>query len=228
MTLWQMLSSFPSVIPSYLLAILLIYWLFSMLGLVDMGDNLEVDAGADMADGLDAGHTTHVDGEHADLHSLAGYLVALGLGGVPFSIVVSLLVFFTWLATTLLHRYFLLAFGFDLIGDMLRLGMGCLVLFFSAVCSIRLAAYTIKPMRPLFVKHHARSKQSLVGLICHITTQNVNEKFGRAQVADTGVNLNIRVWASSPNTLRKDSAALILSYNEENQQYEVVATEGNG
>lgn len=216
MALWQLLGSFPSVVPGCLLAILLVYWLFSIIGLVDMGDNVDLHHG----DGAGDFHTdAHADGDSTDLHSLAGYLVALGLGGVPLSIILTLLVFFTWLLSALLHKYLLLMLG----SDLLRYLAGALVLLFSAACSIRLSALAIKPLRPLFVKHNARSNQSLTGLTCTITTLTVDEKFGRAEVKDTGVNLNIRVWAKTPNQLGKKSTAIILSYDEVLQRYEVAA-----
>ncbi|WP_338846121.1 ubiquinone biosynthesis protein [Massilia sp. W12] len=216
MTLWQLLGSFPTIIPGIFLAILLVYWLFSIIGLVDLGDNLELDSGDGAAD---VHLHTDAHAESTDLHSLASYLVALGLGGVPLSIVLTLLVFFTWLLSALIHKYLLQMLG----SDVLRYLAGAMVLLLSAACSIRLSALAIKPLRPLFVKHHARSNHSLTGLSCMITTLSVDEKFGRAEVKDTGVNLNIRVWAKTPNHLRKKSIAVILSYDETKQRYEVAA-----
>ncbi len=219
MSTWQILSSFPTVVPSVLLGILLIYWLLSIVGLVDLGDNLEIDGG----DGWhwDAGHHHHVEVHHdgTDVHTLAGYLVAMGLGGVPFSIVASLLVFFTWLATALLHEYFLAYVP----TTSLQMLFGTGALLASGALSIPLSALLIRPMRGLFVKHHARNNSSLVGLRCKIVTQTVDEKFGRAEVEDRGAGLNIRVWARTPNTLTKNSLAVILSYDETSQQYEVQA-----
>ena len=143
----------------------------------------------------------------------------MGLGGVPFSIVASLLVFFTWLATALLHQYFIAHVPTALL--QMLLGTGALLV--SAVISIPLSAQLIKPMRGLFVKHHARNNRSLVGLGCKIVTQSVDEKFGRAEVENRGASLNIRVWAKSPNALTKNSPAVILSYDESTGQYEVQA-----
>ncbi len=218
MSIWQLLGSFPTAIPTVVLAILLIYWLLSIVGVVDLGDNLEIDAG----DGahLESAHHDLQSAHHdTDLHTLAGYLVALGLGGVPLSIAVTLLTFFTWLITALLHQYVI-----ALVPTMLLqvlLGIGALVV--SAAVSIPISAQLIKPLRGLFVKHHARSNQSLVGLGCRIVTQSVDEKFGRAEVQDLGTSLNIRVWARTPNTLTRNSPAVILGYDDAVQQYEVQA-----
>lgn len=211
MTLFTLLTTFPTAIPTTFLIVLLVYWLMSIIGLIDMGDNLEIHHGEH------GGHADHADSDSADVHTLAGYLVAMGLGGVPLSIVASLLVFFTWLFTALLHQY-----GLAIVpGDALKTGLGVGVLMLAAGLSIPVSVQLVRPLRKLFVKHHARANSSLVGLSCKVLTQNVDEKFGRAEVKDTGVGLNIRVWASTPNNLAKNTDAIILSYDEKNNQYEI-------
>jgi hypothetical protein len=210
MTLWQLLSTFPSAVPTVLLAVLMIYWVISILGVIDMGDSLDLDLHTD------AGHAAH---DAPDLHTLAGYLVALGLGGVPLSVAASVLMFFTWLATVLLHQYVVQW----LPSGLLRAVAGVAVLLFAAALSLPITARVLRPMRGLFVKHAARSNDSLVGLDCRIVTQSVDAGFGRAEVEDHGASINIRVWAAQPNDLKKDSRAVILAYDAATQQYEVQA-----
>lgn len=212
MTLWAVLGSFPTAVPTVLLAVLLVYWLLSMIGLTDMGEAIDVD--------VDAGHASH---DAPELHTLAGYLVALGLGGVPLSVAASVLVFFTWLFTALAHQY-LLAW---LPGDALRWIAGAAVLLGAVGLAIPVSARILKPMRGLFVKHAARSNASLVGLDCKIVTGSVDQRFGRAEVAANGASINIRVWAAVPNTLARNSRAIIISYDEASQQYEVQAAPGS-
>lgn len=210
MSLWQLLSTFPSAIPTVLLSVLLIYWLMSIIGMADMGDAIEADA-------VHAGH------DLPDVHTLAGYLVALGLGGVPLSVAASVLVFFTWLLTALLHQY-VLAW---LPGDLLRYLAGSAVLLLAAALSIPIAARVLGPMRGLFVKHAARSNASLVGLDCKIVTQTVDKAFGRAEVDGHGASINIRVWAEVPNALARNSRAIIVAYDDATEQYEVQAAPGS-
>ena len=208
MSIWHVLSSFPTAIPSVLLAVLLIYWLLSMIGLADMGDALEAD--------IDAGHATH---DAPAMHTLAGYLVALGLGGVPLSVVASLLAFFTWFATIVMHHYVLAMLPAGLLHT---LG-GIAALLLAAALSIPLTARALKPMRGLFVQHSARTNESLVGLDCRIVTRSVDRGFGRAEVDSPGATINIRVWAEVPNTLEKHSHAIIVAYDGATGQYEVQA-----
>ncbi len=223
MTIWQLLSSFPTSVPTVLLAVLMIYWLLSIVGIVDHGEaiHLHTDIGHVVHGGhsVDVAHGAH---EAPDLHTLAGYVVALGLGGVPLSVVASTLVFFTWLGTVLLHQY-VIAY---LPTETLRLLAGIGTLLFTAALSIPLSARVIRPMRGLFVKHNARTNSSLVGLSCKITTQSVDLGFGRADVDNHGANINIRVWAAVPNGLAKNSKAIILAYDETTRQYEVHADPG--
>ncbi|MES3019977.1 MAG: ubiquinone biosynthesis protein [Pseudomonadota bacterium] len=216
MTIWQILGSFPSIIPTVLLGVLLVYWLLSIIGLVDLGDALHGDGYHS-----DVGDVAHVDGHQhdGDFHSLAGYMVALGLGGVPLSIAATVLVFFTWLATALAHQYLIV----NLPTEPVRLVAGIATLLFAMALSIPLSARVIKPMRGLFVKHSARNNASLVGMECKILTKSVDQGFGRAEVKDHGANFNIKVWARSPNDLTRNSSAIILDYDEATQQYEVQA-----
>ncbi|HEU4778088.1 MAG TPA: ubiquinone biosynthesis protein [Telluria sp.] len=211
MHLWQLLSSFPSAVPTVLLAVLLIYWLISIAGVLDMGDALDLDT--------DAGHAAHDAHDPADLHSVAGYLVALGLGGVPLSVAASALVFFTWLITALLHQY-LLAW---LPAGLARAAGGVVVLLLAAALAIPLSARVLTPLRGLFVQHGARRNASLVGLECAITTEQVTRRFGRAAVADHGASIQIRVWAEEPNALSRRARAVIIGYDARTGHYEVQA-----
>lgn len=217
MPILQLLTSFPTAVPTVFLGVLVVYWLISIVGIVDMGD--AIDAHGHM-DGVDAAHGAH---EVPDLHTLAAYMVALGLGGVPLSVVASVLVFCTWLGTALLHNY-VIAF---LPTDILRVLSGVAVLLFTTALSIPITARAIKPMRGLFVKHGARTNSSLVGLECKILTEKVDHGFGRAEVPNPGGGINIRVWAVAPNDLHKNSKAIILAYDEAKGQYEVQAVPGS-
>ena len=64
-----------------------------------------------------------------------------------------------------------------------------------------------------------------MGQSCRILTGVVDEKQGRAEVAQRGAGINIRVWAPSPNTLRRGSTALILEYDAAAHRYLVQASE---
>lgn len=220
---FDIISSFPSSIPSVLLLVVLIYWIMAIIGLVDI----------DVFNGHghigDVGHLGHGHG-HADIHHdtehnaesglLASAVLSLGLSGVPLSIVISVLILFTWSLCYLCQRYLLMA-----LPDVLRWGFGVVALVGSFIVSLPVAVLLLRPLRGAFVVHNALSNEHLVGRGCRILTLEVSEKFGQAQVRDNGSGYNIRVWAPEPNNLSKGSEAVIVGYDRSTQRFEVAASD---
>ncbi|MET3182174.1 UNVERIFIED_ORG: hypothetical protein ABIC43_005349 [Variovorax guangxiensis] len=203
-------TGYPTAIYTVLLGVVVIYWVLAMLGMVDI-EHSGLDVDVDVH--------THADGDTSDIGQLASYVVALGLNGVPFSVAVSLLVLVAWTVSCLGGEWLL-----PLVPTMpLQLLAGTALLGASAVIAIPITAVAIRPLRGLFVSHTAVSNAALVGQLCRVVTGVVNEKDGRAEVARRGASLNIRVWASTPNTLKRGSQALIVEYDEVAGRYLIAA-----
>lgn len=221
-SLFAALTSFPAVVYTVLLGVVLVYWLLAIIGLVDFEAGADMDIGADAADAGDAGDIGDAgdagDGGPEGLSGLAAWLVAFGLNGVPFSIVVSLLALVGWFLTGMASLTLL-----PLVPDALRWAAGAGVLLAAAALSIVIAAQLVRPMRGLFVTHRAISNAALVGQVCKVLTGVVDERQGRAEVAQRGAGINIRVWAPAPNSLRRGDAALITEYDSARQRYRIDA-----
>lgn len=221
-SLFAALTSFPAVVYTVLLGVVLVYWLLAIIGLVDFEAGADMDIGADAADAGDAGDAGDIgdagDGGPEGLSGLAAWLVAFGLNGVPFSIVVSLLALVGWFLTGMASLTLL-----PLVPDALRWAAGAGVLLAAAALSIVIAAQLVRPMRGLFVTHRAISNAALVGQVCKVLTGVVDERQGRAEVAQRGAGINIRVWAPAPNSLRRGDAALITEYDSARQRYRIDA-----
>jgi hypothetical protein len=144
--------------------------------------------------------------------------VAFGLHGVPFSIVVSLLVLVGW-TLTFLAGVTVLAW---VPTDILKWLVGLVVLVVAFALSIVITARLVRPLRGLFVHHTAQSNASLVGQTCRVLTGTVDERQGRAEVAQRGASLNIRVWSPSPNSLKRGDTALITEYDAGTHRYLVM------
>ncbi len=200
-------SAFPTAIYTVLLGVVLVYWLLAILGMVDFESS-----------GIDLDIETHADASVDDLGTIASYVVAFGLHGVPFSIVVSLLVLVGW-TLSFLAGVTLLAW---VPTDILRWAVGAVVLLVSAALSVVITARIVRPLRGLFVHHTAQSNASLVGKTCKVLTGVVDERQGRAEVAQRGAGINIRVWSPSPNTLKRGDAALITEYDAGSHRYLVI------
>lgn len=203
-------TGYPTAIYTVLLGVVVIYWVLAVLGMVDIEHSgLDVDLHVH----------THADGDTSDVGQLASYVVAFGLNGVPFSVAVSLLVLVSWTVSCLGGEWLL-----PLVPTMLlKLVAGTVLLVASAVIAIPITAVAIRPLRGLFVSHTAVTNAALVGQLCRVVTGVVNEKDGRAEVARRGASLNIRVWATVPNTLKRGSQALIVEYDEVAGRYLIAA-----
>lgn len=199
---------YPAVVYTALLAVVLFYWVLALVGLVDF------EAG-----GWDIDLDLQADGAIDDIGTLAGYVVAFGLNGVPFSVVASLMVLFSWVLCCLAGMWVL-----PLVPTaILRFVAGTGALAASFALALPATARAIRPMRGLFVVHNAIPNAALVGKLCRVLTQAVDEKVGRAEVAQRGAGINIRVWAHSPNTLTKGASARILEYDATAARYLIEA-----
>jgi hypothetical protein len=83
----------------------------------------------------------------------------------------------------------------------------------------------IKPLKGLFVVHSAKSKSHFIGATCKITTLEVSETFGQAEIDDGQARIIVSVRANTPNALTKGDKAKVTSYDKEKGTYEVVLEE---
>jgi hypothetical protein len=187
----------------------------------DMGGGLEVeipDVDIDVDVDVDVDADVDAGDSPAQLSTLAGYLVALGLNGVPFSVVVSLLTLFAWVISTIASPL-VLAF---VPGGLLRFVAASAILVGAFAFAIPVTATCVRPMRRLFVTHNAPSNASLVGQECVVLTGSVDETFGRAEVPARGAGYHIRVIAATPNNLKRGDTAFITEYDEAARIYRIV------
>jgi len=204
----MIITGFPTVIFSVGLVIVAKFWLLSLLGVVDIDVlNLDVEIDAE----TDAG----------EFGILNGFLTYFGLNGIPVTIVLSVLVLFAWLLSYFASAYILAPLPFDWLRYVAGAGLliGCLML------AAPLASLSLKPTRHLYAGATAVSNSSFVGGKGVVSTLEVTESFGRAEVDDGGAGLLIDVRAATPNKLSKGSVIALLSYDEVNNAYEVMSDE---
>ncbi len=231
---------FPTGLLSFLLIVVIGYWLLAVLGAVDIGghghDGIDLDAGghggADLAahghGGADLAAHGHggADGDGAahdghDGHD-GGVLHRLGLGGVPISIVVSLIITFAWFVSLAGA-----ALAAPVTPMWIRVVLGVLVLVAALVIATVVTAILVRPLRRLFDSGPAESRQGFVGLECVIRTGRVDDRFGQAEVtAADGSSAVIQVRQSGAEALRSGSHALIYDYDPDGEVFWVTATPG--
>ncbi|MBC6446640.1 hypothetical protein [Actinokineospora xionganensis] len=174
---------FPVVLFTFLLLVVILYWLFVALGAS------EVDA----VDTLDGG--------------VAG---GFGLGGVPVSIALTLVVVVAW---------FVALVGTVLLGDVgfpapLKIAALVGVLLAALLIALLVTRVVVVPLRKVFGDEIVASRIDFVGRPCVVRTGVVDETFGQAEVtADDGSSAIIQVRRAGGPVLRTGETAFIYDYD---------------
>lgn len=190
---------FPAVLFTFLLVVVIGYWLLVLSGVVDFGTG----SGADL-DVLSG------DGGDAAASGVTGLLAGLGLGGMPASVAFSLLVAAGWFVS--------LAGGVLLasleIGTWAMLGLGIVVLAAAVAIAWLIAWILMIPLRHFFPLGPQISRHDFVGKTCVIRTGTVTTDFGQAEVtAPDGSSAIVQVRKAGDDPLRSGALAVIYDYD---------------
>ncbi len=226
--LLSVLLGYPTVVFTGLLGLVLLYWVFVILGALDIdlfhadADGLlegldGVDAAAGVADAVD-GSLEAADGLDAHAHGAAGLLHALKLRRAPATVTFSLVVFFGWVFT-----YFGVTYLSSTLGAVMPTWLfSTLVLLAASLLSLPLTSLATKPLEKVFTITPARKRIDLVGSEVRIRTGSVSGTFGQAEVENGGTELIINVRNDSGDLHRGDRA-LIIDFDREKEAYIVEA-----
>jgi hypothetical protein len=179
--------SFPAVIFTPLLIVVVGYWIVVIAG------------GADPdGDGGEAG---------------GGALAFAGLGGVPTSVVMSLLIAFAWFAALA---------GGELLGA-IPAGLVLAAAVVAAWVLTRLAVLVVKRFVPTGAEP---SRADFVGLTCVVRTGRVTATFGQAEVhSPDGSSAIVQVRQAGADDLRAGTTALLYDFDPDGEFFWVVPTD---
>lgn len=194
--------SFPTVIFTVLLAVAIIYWLISLLGIAGDGDVADGDL---------------IDGDFGDSTDFGGLMVTLGLRGVPLPLVLTLLFLSGWslsyFADLLLGQY---------LGDgVMRLLFIVAVVPLAFVCGLFMTSFLVRPLRPLFRRAlHQPLEKRIIGTPCVIVSGTVDNNNGRAEAFLDGAHLILQVRSDQPFSHR--DRAVLVEYLSDQKAYWVI------
>ncbi len=226
--LWHASLQFPVVVFTIALGIILLYWVSVLVGALDIDllGSGHVDVDVDMsgaAKGLGElvqGHAGDAGGDAAsggdadvDGSSGGGLWQGLGLGQVPLTISVSVIVLLGWVGTLLVMNYALPATGFG--------WLRAILLPLMIIVALPLTALLIRPLAPIFRVNEGKFNNDYVGHVCTITTGRVDETFGYAEIVDGGSVLQIPVRCDQPGKLARGDRALIIEFDAAHRTYVV-------
>jgi hypothetical protein len=88
-----------------------------------------------------------------------------------------------------------------------------------------LTGLIVRALGRFLVKHEPLRRSDLVGKLCTITTGRVDSSFGQAIVEEGGTDLTIDVRCDPPNVLVRRSRAVVVAYDAEHNTFTVEAYE---
>ncbi|MFB9068079.1 hypothetical protein [Pseudofulvimonas gallinarii] len=181
--------SFPTAILSVLLAVAVAYWMLAALGLVG-DDPLEL-AGV-------------IDGDVGAMEGLAGFLVKFGLGGIPTTLVFTILIFIAWVLS-----YFTGLLLLNHLPDWLRITLGAIVLPVALFLSLPMTAAVVRPLTRLKRRLAPPPNRSLLGRVAIVRTGEVTASHGQAELEDNGASLIVQVRCEGETPRRGDRVVLL-------------------
>jgi len=190
-----------NIIPTALLAFVLLYWLVVLVGLIDL-DLINIEVETDMepdASGIET------------IAWLNSALAFFNLGRVPFMLFLSFLVLPFW-AFALLSNYYLGTAG-NFIGFLLLLPAFIGALFISKILTT--------PFVKLFAileKEH-ESQATILGQVCTVILPASPTELGQATVKTEGSPLLLNVKTTGSANLSKGETALVIDYDEKSKYY---------
>ena len=222
---------FPTVLWSVLLTLVSLYWLSVVLGALDLELlDIDIDFPEDIDIDLDVDADVDVDADGdvstAGANPLLKVAVALGIGKVPVTILLTFLSIAGWAASY---------FGVVFLAPMLKFGaVGAVILGISFVLAVPAMGVMAHPLKKVFAMRTRDAGSTIIGEVCVISTGSVNGTFGQARLENEGAGLLLNVRCESKNNgLKKGSPALIIGHDRERDVYfiepyeQFLATEGD-
>jgi len=135
---------------------------------------------------------------------LSGLLNAMGVRGVPITIVGTFVIFWAWILSYLATRF---------LGPIAApLVIGLAIAVTSGFGALFMAAISSRPFKKLFVTHQAERRATLVGKMCTVLSAKVDGRFGRAEIEDGGAGFVAEVRCPQDNDLKRGEQALVYRY----------------
>ncbi|WP_370979464.1 DUF1449 domain-containing protein [Agaribacterium sp. ZY112] len=203
--------SFPVAIYTVFLGVMVVLWLVTLLGVLDL-DFLDFDVDLDGDVDIDL----NMDSPTAE--AVAGFLISWGLVGVPITIMLTVLALSAWIVC-----YYIVYFLFGFIpSGVLQYVAGLPALVFSFFIAVKVTAVLIKPLKPLFKKVGRTIEKTVLGQVATVRSSKVTSSFGEAVINDLGADLLLKIWTDQPNSLSKGDKVVPIEYDSVKGTYLVV------
>jgi hypothetical protein len=215
--MWEFFQEMISIVNlpfTILLGVVIVYWLMVVFGILGV-DAFDVDMDVDPGLDIDADMDGSFD---ADSHGETGFSIAalkfFHFGEIPIMLIVSVFVLCLWLSSMIVNHYF---------NHEVSWMLALLLLGPNIVISLIISKLILLPIVPIFrlMSSGEAARLEIVGKTCLITTAEVSEKFGQAEIPQDGPPVVINVCVAKGDHVSKGDAAIVYAYDAEKDAYRV-------
>ncbi len=232
--LFEAAFSGVNMIPTVMLLLILVYWIFVIIGAMDMDFlnvevetdidvdvdldvdvDVDVEADVDIDVDADASIDTDTDVESHDVGSVAflnSVLTFFNLGRIPFMVWLSFLIIPMWVMSILFNHY--------LHNSSFLISLVALVPIFIA--SLLVSKVLTAPIAAVFEKLKKNDDDSFnyTGKMCNVLMTASHDKFGQAEINRDGNIYRVNILTKNKDvTLNKGDSALIIEFLSEKKCY---------
>lgn len=206
----QYALGFPTFIFGALLLFMLVYWLIAILGLIDT-DSLDHWV---LFDGSD-----HAHGVEHSASALAGLLLKVGLGGIPLTVILTVLLLLSWLASYAFSHLVPMPDGWGL----LNLLTGSAIALVALALGFAATVLVLRPLRSLLARvAPGETAKVLAGRTGLVRSAVVNGAQGYGSVDDGGAGLNVQM-RSPERELARGTEIVLIEHLPEQGAWRVVS-----
>lgn len=201
-----------NVVLTVLLIAMVLYWLMVIIGAMDV-DFMDIDFDGDVD--VDADAEFDIDADYdadADVGFMRGVLEFFYVGEVPVMILVSILILSMWVISMIANH------AVNPAGSIV---VGLPILAGNIVVSVMICKVFVMPFRKMFsaLNIDANATRDVMGRICVVTTTQVSQRMGQAEMPSKGAPVLLNVMAEGDNVFHKGDEAVVIGKNSENGVY---------
>jgi len=213
--LYHAAFSTVNIVPTFLLLLVLLYWLSVFIGVLDMDFlHFDVDADVDVDVDVDVHVDAHAEHDASFVGSASGlsqFLTFFNLGQVPFMVFMSFFIFPLW-SISILANYYL--------GNQSFL-ISLLLLIPGLIISLFVTKFLTWPFAKVYRKMSAEehSLDDLTGQIITVLLPATEARLGQGEVNIDGHSFRMNIKATKDNSLEKGKAGLLIEFIQDKNYY---------
>ncbi|QNP47279.1 ubiquinone biosynthesis protein UbiH [Diaphorobacter aerolatus] len=209
---------FPTFIFGVLLLSMLLYWVIAIFGLVEI-DSMDHWALFDGSHHAHAHAHAHSHGAEDSIGALAGLLLKVGLGGIPLTVILTVLFLLSWLISYTLAHFVPMPEGWTL----LNIAIGSALFAAALVLGFIATVIVLRPLRKaIAMVAPPEEAKVLLGRTGLVRSAVVNATQGYGSVEDGGGGLNVQM-RSADREFPRGTQIVLIEHMKDHNAWRVVS-----